>query len=297
MARVLRPLGGLVRACHPEATAAVTAAVVVLSVAAGRAWASLWAGAAVLAGQLSVGWGNDWLDLERDRAAARSDKPLVAGRVSPAVVHGGWVLALAAAVGLSLASGLRAAAAHMLAVGLAWAYNLRLKASPLSPLPYAAAFALLPVFVAVGAHGGWPAPWVVVAAGCLGAGAHFTQTLPDLERDAATGVRGLPHRLGAGGSLAASAALLTGAGVALAVGPEAGPPPAAQGLLLLVAALVAATVLAGMRGARRSAFLLTLATAGALVAALLVAAPEALHAAAGAPPDAEAHRAGCARPV
>jgi len=37
---------------------------------------------AVLLGQLSIGWQNDWTDAERDRAAGRADKPISAGEIS-----------------------------------------------------------------------------------------------------------------------------------------------------------------------------------------------------------------------
>jgi len=57
----------------------------------------------------------------------------------------------------------------------------------------------------------------------LGAGAHFANVLPDLADDAATGVRGLPHQIGAAGSQAAAAVLLLAATLALVLGP-AGPP-------------------------------------------------------------------------
>ena len=65
-------------------------------------------------------------------------------------------------------------------------------------VPYVVCFGLLPVFVVLGCPG-TPAPpwWLPVAGGLLGAGAHFANVLPDLDDDAATGVRGLPHRLGA----------------------------------------------------------------------------------------------------
>ena len=55
-------------------------------------------GAAVLAGQLSVGWHNDWLDAERDSAAARPDKPVATGAVSRRTVARCALIALAAAV-------------------------------------------------------------------------------------------------------------------------------------------------------------------------------------------------------
>ena len=47
--------------------------------------------------------------------------------------------------------------------------------------------------------------------------------LPDLADDAATGVRGLPHRLGAAGSQVAAAGLLLAATLTLVFGPP-GPP-------------------------------------------------------------------------
>ena len=42
--------------------------------------------AAVLCGQLSIGWSNDLVDLARDRAVGRSDKPLALGAISPRTV-------------------------------------------------------------------------------------------------------------------------------------------------------------------------------------------------------------------
>ena len=43
----------------------------------------------------------------------------------------------------------------------------------------------------------WPAWWAVLAAALLGVGAHLANVLPDIDGDLATGVRGLPQRLGA----------------------------------------------------------------------------------------------------
>ncbi|MGW1667157.1 UbiA family prenyltransferase, partial [Streptomyces microflavus] len=64
---------GLLLACHPVPTVAVTALVTALAAAAGRdAEGCALVGAAVLSGQLSVGWCNDAVDAARDRAAART---------------------------------------------------------------------------------------------------------------------------------------------------------------------------------------------------------------------------------
>jgi len=56
----------LVRASHPEPTVMVTALAMALAIGTGRSGIGVLAvGAAVLAGQLSVGWHNDWLDAAR----------------------------------------------------------------------------------------------------------------------------------------------------------------------------------------------------------------------------------------
>src|SRR5271165_5323293 len=150
----------LLRASHPEPTAMVTALTIALAVGTGRSAVGVFfAGAAVLAGQLSVGCHNDWLDATRDAATGRPDKPVAAGLVSRRTV--GWcaLAALIAAVPLSFASGWRAALAHLTAVGLAWAYNARLKATVFSFVPYAVAFPLLVAFVTLGGpRASWP-PW------------------------------------------------------------------------------------------------------------------------------------------
>src|ERR1700723_2838269 len=77
------PALALLRASHPEPTVMVTALAVALAIGTGRSGVGvLFVGAAVLAGQLSVGWHNDGRDALRARAAGRSDKPVVAGDIS-----------------------------------------------------------------------------------------------------------------------------------------------------------------------------------------------------------------------
>ena len=99
---------------------------------------------------------------------------------------------------LGLACGLAAGAVHLVCVAAGWAYNLGLKATVWSWLPYAVCVRWLPVFVALADRpSGLPPLWIPVAGALLGVGAHLLNVLPDLADDAATGVRGLPHRLGA----------------------------------------------------------------------------------------------------
>jgi 4-hydroxybenzoate polyprenyltransferase len=203
----------LLRASHPEPTVMVTAIAVALAVSTGRSGLGvLSVGAAVLAGQLSVGWHNDWLDALRDSAAGRSDKPVVAGDISRRTVASCALIALAAAVPLSFASGWRAALAHLLAVLLAWSYNARLKATLASFVPFAVAFPLLVAFVTLGGpKASWPPWWALTAAALLGCGAHLVNAAPDLADDTAAGIRGLPHALGRTRSVSVTVAALLAA--------------------------------------------------------------------------------------
>ncbi|MEU9175685.1 UbiA family prenyltransferase [Streptomyces sp. NPDC048550] len=262
---------GLLGACHPLPAAAVTLFAAALAAAVGRSLpgAALTV-AAVAAGQLSVGWCNDRVDLGRDLATDRRDKPLVRGAVRPAAVTAAALTALLLCVPLSLACGWLAGCAHLCGVAAAWAYNLRLKGTAVSWLPYALAFGLLPAFVTLGLPGApWPPWWLTAAAALLGAGAHFANVLPDIDDDLATGVVGLPHRLGARRSAAVGGLLVLGSAVALVAGPPGRVPP--YGWVLLAA--TAAAVLLGAvlpTGRSRIPFLVTMAVAGADVVLLLV---------------------------
>ncbi len=253
----------LARSCHPEPTLAVTAVTTALAAAAGRDVPGLVAtAAAVLAGQLSVGWCNDAVDADRDRRVGRTDKPVARGEVRPQVVGTAAAFALLASVPLSLLSGWRAAAVHLVAVLLAWAYDLGGKATALSVVPYTVSFALLPAFVTLGLPGHPAPPWWATAAGAaLGAGAHFANVLPDLADDLQTGVRGLPHRLGSRGSSLAAVGLLAAASAVLVVAPgrfgDAGravPPIAAAGLLGAVVVVLGLGEGLGRRPGSRAMF-------------------------------------------
>src|SRR4051794_10693210 len=105
-ARVAARLRGLALATHAGPTVAVTLVATLLAVAAGvgAGRAALVCGA-VLAGQASIGWSNDWLDADRDRAVARPDKPVVQGAVGPSLLRRAALVAVAVAVVLSLTLG------------------------------------------------------------------------------------------------------------------------------------------------------------------------------------------------
>lgn len=255
----MRLVRGLVGACHPLPTAAVSvfAALLALGVGLGPARVVLLT-AAVCTGQLSVGWSNDWIDAGRDSAAGRSDKPAARGLVAPGAVAVAAVSALMVTTGLSLGLGWRPGLAALVLVAAGWAYNLGLKGTPLSGLAYLAGFGALPAsaYLAVPATPAW---WAVVTSALLGFGAHFANVLPDLADDAQAGIRGLPHRLGQRASIVVMAIALGAASLVVVIGP--GKLPLAVGL---AGAVVACGV--GFLGLRKPGS--HLAFRGALAVAL-----------------------------
>lgn len=270
--RPVRSALGLLRACHPEPTLAVTALITALAAASGGSTAGcLLVASAVFTGQLSVGWCNDRVDRERDIAAGRDDKPLVAGVIGQRAVSAAAGCALCLCVPLSLASGLAAGAVHVCGVAAAWSYNLGVKRTVASWLPYALGFGALPAFVTLGLPGRpWPPAWAVAAGALLGVGAHFTNVLPDIDADLASGVRGLPQRLGRRRARALAPVPLLAASATLAFGPPGPAGPAGWAALAVTGCLAVATVLPAGAGAHsRLPFLATLIMAATAVALLL----------------------------
>ena len=260
----------LLRACHPEPAAAVTLLTCLLALAAGRSWGTPLLGLAVAAGQLGVGWSNDYLDRELDRRSGRSDKPLATARSpAPNAVRAAAIAALVAAVPLSLVVSPGFAAAHLGAVACALAYNAGLKARAVSVLPYTVAFGLLPVAVAASLptpH--WAPAWAIAAGALVGAGGHFTQALPDIPADRLQDIRGLPQLIGQTASAVAAATLLLAANLIVAL--AADPGGAARVVhIAIAAALTTGIVGAAASGHPRAAFRLTLTSAALAVLAFL----------------------------
>lgn len=257
------PLRALVGAAHAGPALAVTVLAGLLSLAQGLPPATtVVLVAAVLAGQLSIGWSNDLVDRARDRASGRGDKPLATGAGAVGVVRVACGVAALACVVLSLALGPAAGLVHLGCVASAWAYNLGLKATVWSWAPYAVSFGGLTAVVTL-ADGEAPPWWWPVGAALLGVGAHLLNVLPDLADDAATGVHGLPHRLGPRRIGPVAAVVLVAASAVVLVG--AGPPPAAS-VAVAIVVLGLATVV--VTGSGRSPFVAAVGIA--LVDALLL---------------------------
>jgi 4-hydroxybenzoate polyprenyltransferase len=264
----------MVDACHPGPTAVVTLAVGLLAAAAGRDRAGIALTAlATFTGQLSIGWCNDAYDAERDRAAGRVEKPTVRGDVTAPVLWRAAGIALAPTVVTSyVAAGAIGGTAHVLAVASAWAYDLRLKTTVLSWLPYVVSFGLVPAFVTYGlTPPAAPAWWLTTAAGLLGAGAHLANAIPDVASDERVGAGGVVARIGVRRATWLTLACLVAALTLLVtrVGLAAG----AGALIVVLAATGAVAV--GARGRRRDLFRYVMGLA-LLCVTLLVAAASSL---------------------
>lgn len=197
-ARSASAVRGLLLACHPIPTVAVTVFALVLAATISELPTTALVTGAVLAGQLAIGWHNDLLDAARDRAAGRTDKPVARGLVCAGTVRGALGVAVALTILLTFSGGGWAGLAlHVgLVVGSGLAYNAGLKATAWSWLPYAVAFGALPGYVWAAAGLGLAPWWVLTVGALLGVGAHLLNVLPDMHDDLRLGVRGFPHRIG-----------------------------------------------------------------------------------------------------
>ena len=266
-----RPLLGLVRATHPLPALAVTVFFSATALAAGLGDRTALLAAAVLCGQLSVGWANDAIDAPLDIRAARPDKPIATGQVSRRAVSVAAGVALVVDIPLSLALGWRAGVAHLVAVASAWSYDLGLKRTVFSVVPYAVSFGLVPVIVAAALPGSPHAQPALIGAGvACGIAAHFANTIGDTEEDALTGVRGLPQRIGPRRSILVAGAMVVVAGVLVLVAVGARPLPIAA-VAVDVALAAALPAVLRVPGSRRLAFRLVLAAVAVLVVTFVLA--------------------------
>ncbi|KZE43105.1 1,4-dihydroxy-2-naphthoate prenyltransferase [Microbacterium sp. T32] len=258
-------------ATHPGPTLVVTTLSLALGVAAGlEPWRLVLLVVAVFAGQVSVGLSNDAIDAARDLAVGRKDKPIATGALTPERALSVAVASVAVALALSVPLGPGLVAAHTIALGSAWAYNAGLKSTPVSIIPFLLSFGLFPSFATLSLPApALAAPWASLAGAALGAAVHLTNVVRDLDDDRETGVRGLPHRLGARASVVVAAAGIVVGAVAVFVGSGGG----IVGAVFFVAVVVVAAatiVLAVSRRPGRAVFQLTMLAALLLAAQLVV---------------------------
>ncbi len=193
----MKHLRGLQQACHFGPTVIVTTIAFVFGT---YYW---WEGPAfviaftVALGQLVVGWSNDLYDYKDDLAHGRTKKPLVSGLITPQYLSK-WLrfmVPFSFIANLLGPLGIKGGLVYMF--GIAWgvAYNFYFKFSAFSPLPYAIAFAALPSSIAI-SKGITPPLWMLLGGSIFGMAAHFINVIKDMKEDQASGIQGLPQRLG-----------------------------------------------------------------------------------------------------
>ena len=185
------------RAAHFGPTIIVTATTFLLSLTQYSLIDALRVAIAIFAGQLVVGWSNDFIDAPLDIAAQRMKKPIVSKEINPEQLKKSIVFALIAALLLSMFSplGLTGTLIHILGILSATFYNLKLKSTILSPLPYMVSFGSLPWAIYLSAEN-QPPLWLYLDFILIAVAFHFFNVLKDIQWDIDQGVMGLPQRLG-----------------------------------------------------------------------------------------------------
>ncbi len=189
----------LVALLHPLPSLATTVAAVGfglffgLRLQDGRLWRLA---LTMLLAQFSISALNDWADRARDARAGRA-RPLPAGLLSPTMAFTTAVACATLAVALAAGFGWRSAGLVVLGIAAGWIYDLGLKATPLSFLPFALAFPLLPLWVGVVA-GRFDRSllWLFAAGMPLATAIHLADAIPDREVDRAGGARTMAVALG-----------------------------------------------------------------------------------------------------
>ena len=190
-------LRGLLKASHFGPTVLVTA------ISFGFATYYWWEGPAfviafgVFTGQLVVGWSNDLYDYQDDLRHARINKPLVAKSITKESLQK-WLrfmVAFSFIANLLGPLGIKGGLVYMFGVAWGVGYNFYFKFSPLSPLPFAIAFAALPSCIVI-SKDITPPLWMWLGGALLGMAAHFINVIKDMKEDQMSQIGGLPQRLG-----------------------------------------------------------------------------------------------------
>lgn len=165
--------------------------------------------------QLGIGTVNDAVDAPAD-AGRKAGKPIPSGLVAgrQAVIAAGVLFAGGMSLALSVSPAIGGLAVVVVAIGLA--YDLRLKGTAWSWLPFAVGIPILPVFGWLGATGGLASTFAILlpAAVMAGTGLAIGNALVDVERDRSAGLSSIAIVLGPVRSGAAAAGLFGVVGVA-----------------------------------------------------------------------------------
>jgi 4-hydroxybenzoate polyprenyltransferase len=183
---------------------------------------------AMLLLQFAVGTANDLADAPRDRVS-HTAKPIPAGLVEARQAYFVFAVAVCGGLGVAASVGLAPLAVGLVGLADGLLYDLRLKGTVFSWLPFAAGVALLPVYAWVGATGALPAAFLAICPMALLAGAilALANALADLDQDRAAAIDSIATVLGRRRAIVANAVGLgllqvavVASSVAAGLGPE-----------------------------------------------------------------------------
>jgi 4-hydroxybenzoate polyprenyltransferase len=169
-----------------------------------------WIAAIMLLVQFSISALNEWADADLDRRGGRQ-RPIPLGLIPRGAALNLAVVFAVGAFLLCVLAGLGPFALLLVGIGTAcgWAYDLWLKPTPLSFLPFAIAFPLVPFWIGVLAGRPLTSLLILFLGGSpLATAIHLADAIPDRDRDRAAGLRTLAVALGKPAAEMATAGLL-----------------------------------------------------------------------------------------
>ena len=189
--------------------------------------------------QLGIGTVNDVVDAPAD-AGRKPGKPIPSGLVTGrhAAIVAGVLFVGGTSLALSVSPAIGGLAFVGIAIGLA--YDLRLKGTAWSWLPFAVGIPILPVFGWLGATAGLAPAFAILlpAAVAAGTGLAIGNALVDVERDRSAGLTSIAIALGPARSRAMAAGLFGAVGVAAVASAVAANRPLFPVFLLALVAVV-----------------------------------------------------------
>lgn len=186
---------------HPGPSILVTVVFVAIAGLAGRAVPEatriLQLVGTMLPIQLCIGVINDVVDLPAD-AIAQPYKPLVRGVISRTTAAVAGVVLGAIGLGVAASINLETLGLAVVALGAGLAYDLGLRRTVLSWVPWWGGMAVLPL-IGYASVGSIPPRLLVLIplAALIAIGLHLANALPDIDADREAGVRSLPVVVGA----------------------------------------------------------------------------------------------------
>ena len=146
---------------------------------------------AILTGQYSIDISNNYFDRILDKKSGRKDKAIANGDIPAGASIRIAVVLLVISIVLSLLLPSYAGFIHIIALIIAWIYNLKLKRTPFSILCYMGAFSIIPLFIAMLTDNNTTI-YVMATFAFAGSSAHFVEALKDYDYDKKVSIRPFP---------------------------------------------------------------------------------------------------------